>query len=303
MASSSGDLYSGDLAGRPPPGSRGDGLELRIPARHPFAGSTVLRFLRARAIPGVEDISEVSYRRLVRMGDVSGWVQVELDGARPGVVVRLDRALAGHQVEVAALVRRLFDLDARPEQIDPHLAADPALAPLIALRPGLRVPGTFDGWELAVRAILGQQVSVAAATTISGRLVQRFGQPWQFPTARRLAAATSDQVKAIGVPRARAATIVALAQAVVDGAVQLGPPSPSVPVDQAMAALQRVPGIGPWTASYIAIRAYRSPDLFLPGDLAARKALGVSSPREAERASVRWSPFRAYALMHLWSSL
>jgi AraC family transcriptional regulator of adaptative response / DNA-3-methyladenine glycosylase II len=276
-------------------------IELRLQARPPFAGAALLGFLRGRAIPGVEEVSDTHYARLVRVGGAAGPVRVELDPDRPGIVVRLDRALAAQRTAVVARLRRLFDLDAEPALVDAHLALDPALAPLVARAPGLRVPGALDGWELAVRAILGQQVSVRAATTLSGRLVAAFGERagdgWWFPLPLRLAEATLEQVRAIGLPASRARTIIALGRAIAAGEVDL---SPEAPVAETMDALQRVPGIGPWTASYIGIRLLRAPDLFLSGDLAARRALGAASPREAERASARWSPYRAYALMHLW---
>jgi AraC family transcriptional regulator of adaptative response / DNA-3-methyladenine glycosylase II len=284
---------------------------LRIPARAPFAGGALLGFLRARAIPGVEDVSDVHYRRFVRIAGAAGWMSVELDPARPGVIARLEPALAPARAAITARLRGLFDLDARPEEVDAHLGRDPRMRALVAAMPGRRVPGAFDGWELAVRAILGQQVSVQAATTISGRLVQLLGSPvpaagqdrppaWEFPTFERLAQASPDDVRTIGVPRARAGTIVALAQALAVGAVDL---APSAPVTAAMAAMQEVPGIGPWTARYVAMRALRAPDMFLETDLAVKKALGVTSPAAAEAASAPWSPFRSYALMHLWSSL
>jgi AraC family transcriptional regulator of adaptative response / DNA-3-methyladenine glycosylase II len=280
---------------------------LRIAAQAPFAGRALLAFLSARAIPQVEEVSELHYRRFVRLGDAAGLLHVELDPAGAGVVARLDPGLAPARAEVAARLRGLFDLDARPDEVDAHLGRDPLLAPLVAATPGRRVPGAFDGWELAVRAILGQQVSVQAATTISGRLVQRFGVPGppgavvrEFPSAPRLAAASADEVRAIGVPRARAATIVALAQALAAGAVDL---APSAPVAGALASLQALPGIGRWTARYIAMRALRASDMFLDTDLAVKKALRVTSPAAAMAASARWSPYRSYALMHLWGSL
>ena len=285
---------------------------LRLEARPPFAGQALLRFLHGRAIAGVEDVSDSHYRRWVSIEDAAGWIHVELDEARPGIVVRIDVGLLPQVTEVVARLRALFDLDARPDLIDEHLARDPALAEHVARVPGLRVPGAFDVWELAVRAILGQQVSVRAATTVSGRLVQMFGErigssaaegeaaAWKFPSARVLAARTPEQVCKIGLPLARAATIVALAKRMESGAVDL---SATAELDTAVAALQEVRGIGEWTAHYIAMRALRAPDIFLGGDLAARKALGVTRTKDAEALSDRWRPWRAYALMHLWNSL
>jgi AraC family transcriptional regulator of adaptative response / DNA-3-methyladenine glycosylase II len=175
----------------------------------------------------------------------------------------------------------------------------------------MRVPGSFDAWELAVRAILGQQVSVRGATTVSGRLVRLFGEPvpedvcgapdvWTFPTPEVMARATIDRVCKIGIPGARAATIISLAGRVESGALDL---SLTADVATTVAALQDIRGIGEWTAHYVAMRALRSPDMFLAGDLAAKKALGVTKPRDAEERSSKWRPWRAYALMHLWHSL
>jgi AraC family transcriptional regulator of adaptative response / DNA-3-methyladenine glycosylase II len=290
---------------RPAPAKTRD-FTLRLEARPPFAGRELLRFLQGRAIPGVEDVSDTHYRRWVSIGDAAGWIHVELDATRPGILVRIDVGLLPQLTEVVARLRGLFDLDARPDLIDEHLARDPALADQIARVPGLRVPGAFDAWELAVRAILGQQVSVRAATTVSGRLVQMFGEQvgapaaWRFPSARVLGTRTPEQVCKIGLPLARAATIVGLAKRIEAGLIDL---SITADLDTTVAALQDVPGIGEWTAHYIAMRVLRAPDMFLGGDLAARKALGVTRTKEAEALSARWRPWRAYALMHLWNSL
>lgn len=280
---------------------------LRLEARAPFPGRTVLRFLHGRAIPGVEDVSESHYRRWVSFGDASGWVHAELDATRPGIVVKLDVALLPHVTDIVRRLRSLFDLDARPDLIDAHLGCDPALAEHVARVPGMRVPGAFDPWELAVRAILGQQVSVRGATTVSGRLVRLFGTEvkgapgvWTFPTPGVMARATVDQVCKIGIPGARGATILALAEQVESGAIDL---SMNADIERTVAALQDVRGIGAWTAHYVAMRALRAPDMFLSSDLAAKKALGVTKPKEAETLSARWRPWRAYALMHLWHSL
>lgn len=287
--------------------SDADAFALRLEARPPFPGETVLQFLRGRAIPGVEDVTDTHYRRWAVIEGASGWVHAELDTKRPGIVVKVDVALLPHVTDVVARLRALFDLDARPDLIDAHLGRDPALARHVARVPGMRVPGAFDPWELAVRAILGQQVSVRGATTVSGRLVQLFGEPvarapgsFTFPSAYRMAQASVDQVCKIGIPGARGATIIALAQSVESGAVDL---SMNADIAASVAALQEIRGIGEWTAHYVAMRAFRAPDMFLSSDLAAKKALGVEKAKDAEVRSSRWRPWRAYALMHLWHSL
>jgi AraC family transcriptional regulator of adaptative response / DNA-3-methyladenine glycosylase II len=205
-----------------------------------------------------------------------------------------------------ARVRRLFDLDAEPEAITGVLARDKRLAPSIRARPGLRVPGAIDGFELAVRAVLGQQVSVRAATTLAGRLTAAFGEPAppdshdgsrldRLPvTADRLAAVSPDDVAAVGMPLSRARTVVELARAAAGGTLDL---RPGADPDATITRLIELPGIGPWTAQYIAMRALHWPDAFPATDLVIRRVLG----NDAARASERWRPWRAYAAMHLWA--
>lgn len=287
---------------------RGDALEMRLAARPPFAGRVLCDFLRARAIAGVEAIEDGVYRRTVAIGGTRGWVTARVEeGKRPGVKVTMSAELGAQREEIAARVRRLFDLEARPEVIAKHLGGDGRLKAAIAREPGRRVPGAFDGFEVAVRTILGQQVSVAAATTLCGRLVARFGDealtPWpalarRFPAADTLAACTTAALAAIGLPAARADAIRALAGAVASGAVTLAPTeTPAV----AMAALEALPGIGPWTASYLAMRVLGWADGFPSGDLVIRRVLDVPNARAAEAATAAWRPWRAYACMHLWA--
>jgi AraC family transcriptional regulator of adaptative response / DNA-3-methyladenine glycosylase II len=196
-------------------------------------------------------------------------------------------------------VKNTFDL-----ACDPALVAA-ALGPLADARPGLRVPGTFDGFELAVRAVVGQQISVRGARTMLGRIARAFGEEladgeasWRvFPNAERIAALAPEDLTTLGLTKARARTLVGLARAVGTGAVHLEPESD---VEATMAGLTALPGIGAWTASYIAMRALRWPDAFLPGDLGVLKALGETRPARALRRSEAWRPWRAYAVVHLW---
>jgi len=215
---------------------------------------------------------------------------------------------------LVARVRRLFDLDARPDLIARVLGRDPHLAPLVEARPGLRVPGAIDPFEASVRALLGQQVSVAAATTLAGRFAAAFGAPHaggdrltrRFPTAREVAAAGPAAIARIGLPAARAAAVHALASAVARGAIRL---DGARDLDPFVAELTALPGIGPWTAHYLAMRALHLPDAFPAADLGVRKALRASPssplppPRELEARAEAWRPFRAYAVLHLWTSL
>lgn len=296
---------------------------LRLDYRPPLFFGALLGFLAGRAAPGVELITAEVYERAVVLGDHVGWVQVRADPRRPALRATLSLSLAPVVAEVQARLRALFDLDAQPLAIDEHLAADELLAPLVLRRPGLRIPGAFDGFELAVRAILGQQVSVAAASTLFARLCARFGQVLplpsperpataaapepaaglvarRLPTAAELAAAPLGEVAALGLPQARARTLLALAAAVRDGALDL---RGGADAQAAITALVALPGIGDWTAQYIALRALRWPDAFPAGDLALRKALGGLSERAALARVDKLRPYRGYAALHLWTAL
>jgi AraC family transcriptional regulator, regulatory protein of adaptative response / DNA-3-methyladenine glycosylase II len=278
-------------------GGTGEELELRLPYRPPLAWGELLAFVAARAVPGVEQVDGALYRRAVRVSHSTA--VVELEHASPVVLLRLRGVPVGALATVVERARRVADLDADPGQIEAVLARDPALRDLVERRPGLRVPGAWDGFELATRAVLGQQVSVRGGATLAGRLVARFGEPLQvpvgtvthaFPKPERLVEA---DVQAIGMPRARADTIRLLAGAVAGGSLAL---VPSAPFEERRATLLGVAGIGPWTAEYVAMRALRDPDAFPAGDLGLRRA-GAT----AERAE-RWRPWRAYAAVHLWTA-
>lgn len=282
-----------------------DAITLRLDYRPPFDWLALLAFLQRRALPGLEVVADGVYQRFVELDGCAGWVAVQLDAERPALRARVALTLTPRLTQVVARLRALFDLDARPELIAAHLGADVLLQPLMAERPGLRVPGAFDGFELAVRAVLGQQVSVDAATTLGARLVARFGGTQgagetaqrSFPSAARLAAASVGDVAALGLPQARAATVVELARRVARGDVDL---SPGADAEAALDELVAIPGIGAWTAHYVALRALRWPDAFPAGDLVLRAALGGVSARAAEQRSLAWRPWRAYAVMHLW---
>jgi AraC family transcriptional regulator of adaptative response / DNA-3-methyladenine glycosylase II len=243
------------------------------------------------------------YRRTVALRGVQGWLEVRPSAQRNALRVELAAALAPVTLPVLSRVKQLFDLSADPEAIAERLGE------LAANRPGLRVPGAFDGFEMAVRAILGQQVSVKAATTLAGRFAAAFGQtietPWAdltylAPTAERIARAEPSQIIAIGVIESRARAILALARAVVEGAVSL---EPRGDVEATMIRLKELPGIGEWTAQYIAMRALAWPDAFPHTDLGIYKALNETNPRRVLEIAEAWRPWRAYAVMHLWKSL
>jgi AraC family transcriptional regulator, regulatory protein of adaptative response / DNA-3-methyladenine glycosylase II len=260
-----------------------------IPATEPFDGRSVVGFLRARAVAGVEEVTNGSYRRNVSFKNGSGVVSVR---PKPGgVQADLDLEDPADADEAVARIRRLFDLDTDPGAIAAVLGSDPLLGPLVRGRPGLRVPGAMDGYELAVRAIVGQQVSVAGARTVLGRLVARFGG---WPTPELLAG--SDPA-GFPFPRARGAALVELARMAAAGDLRL---EPDVDLAETRSLLLAIPGVGPWTVSYIGMRALGDRDAFLPGDVAVRRALERLG---GEPDHDRWRPWRSYAVMHLWRSL
>jgi AraC family transcriptional regulator of adaptative response / DNA-3-methyladenine glycosylase II len=224
------------------------------------------------------------------------------------LLVEFTHSLSPALPAVLGRVRALFDLTARPDVIAKHLKKDALLASAVRANPGLRVPGAFDGFEMGVRAILGQQVTVKAATTIASRLVAAFGDPIVTPfaelhrltpTAGRLAAASIDDIARHGVIAARSKSIIALAQAQKSAGLALDGGAHHSP-DESIRRLAELPGIGEWTAHYIAMRALRWPDAFPSDDIAVRNSLGGVTAREAELMSQRWRPWRSYALMHVW---
>jgi AraC family transcriptional regulator of adaptative response / DNA-3-methyladenine glycosylase II len=289
--------------------ARSEGLLLRLDYRPPLDWPRLLEFLGARAAPGVEQVEGATYRRTVRLGAHRGWVAVEPDGERAALRAEVSLTLAGVLMPLIARLRRHFDLDLRPDVVAAALGADPLLARLLKRMPGVRVPGAFDGFELAVRAVLGQQVTVRAATALAGRCARAFGEPLETPfrgldalapTAESILQAGPERIAALGMPRSRAETLVALARGAAGGAIDLGP---STAPAEAMVRLQEIPGFGPWTAQYVALRALGWPDAFPASDLGIRKALGGLGPAGTEVRSERWRPWRAYAAMLLWASL
>lgn len=289
-------------------------VDLRLAVRTPYAGRALLRFLADRAVAGVE-IAEVrpdgsgTYARTLDLPHGFGTVRLELDDlTEPGGVafVRASFGLQDLRDTSAALarVRGLLDADCDPVPVAERLAADPGLAVLVARRPGLRVPGHPAGHEVAVRAVLGQQVSVAGARTVAGRLVAAHGRPVDtdipglthlFPSAATVA--TLDP-ESLPMPRARGRALATLGAAIADGDVVL---DRGADRDEARRQLLQLPGIGAWTADYIALRALGHPDVFLPTDVGVRHALTRLGRIDTDPAP--WSPWRSYALLHLWTSL
>lgn len=285
-------------------------LVLRLAYRPPFHWDGMLRYFGGRAIPGVEQVQDGAYMRSVRIGAYEGWLRVTHLPARKQLALEVAPSLLPALMPLVTRVRAQFDLDANPTAIEEHLCHDALLARRIAILPGMRVPGAFDAFELAIRAVLGQQVSVAGATTLAGRLVQRFGEPAQpsfahithyFPHAAILAAQDVSTIAQIGMPQSRAQTILNLARFAADSGLQL---APGASLDDAVAHLKSVRGIGDWTAHYIALRALRFPDAFPAGDLGLQKATAEDGDRLTERQlfarAASWSPWRGYAALLLW---
>jgi AraC family transcriptional regulator of adaptative response / DNA-3-methyladenine glycosylase II len=273
----------------------------RLAYRPPYDWDGVLSFLAARAIPGVERTDGSHYRRTISVGGQQGTIDVFPDS---GAAIALEARFPDPRALLAIVetVRRLFDLGADPAVIAEHLGADPLLGATLARHPGVRVPGAWDGFELAVRAVVGQQVSVRAASTIAGRIASLFGTPAAggdglarlFPAPAQIADAPLERA---GVMPARAETIRGLARAVRDGAITFGTGGDAGATVRALRALA---GIGDWTAQYVAMRALGEPDAFPSGDLVLRRGAGAASPRELERRAEAWRPWRAYAVMLLW---
>jgi AraC family transcriptional regulator of adaptative response / DNA-3-methyladenine glycosylase II len=275
----------------------------RLRFRPPYHWKGMLAFLGARAIPGVEVVDDHCYRRSIWFNGRNGYFEVFRDGRDPALVARVEFANAGDLFLIIERIRRMFDMNADWEAIAETLKTDPLLAGLVETNPGMRLPGSWDGFELAVRAILGQQITVKGASTLAGRLVRAFGQPFSggnglthlFPTPEVLGHAS---LAGIGLTKPRALSIRSLARAVCRGDVCF---EGIVDPDAFLARLSEVPGIGKWTAQYIAMRALAEPDAFPSGDIGFLRAVGAESHQEIEERAEAWRPWRAYAAIYLWS--
>jgi AraC family transcriptional regulator, regulatory protein of adaptative response / DNA-3-methyladenine glycosylase II len=312
---------------RPHAASDPDCYRFRLAYRPPFDWNAMLAFLRARATPGVESVDDSSYRRTIAVEGKCGAVTVSRLDSGEALAVDVRFPEPRSLLFIVERVRRMFDLGADPLVIRRHLRSDPLLVELVTKHPGIRVPGAWDGFELAVRAILGQQIAVRAATTIAGRVAAMFGSPIAddggpgrlFPTPAQLASAPLERA---GVVPTRAETIRTLARRVADGTLALetcvarhtfasrrtdpdlrsASRSSSAVSEGTRPALTDVPGIGAWTAEYIAMRAFGEPDAFPSGDIVLRRTTGARTAHELERRSQAWRPWRAYAVMLLWGS-
>jgi len=280
-------------------------MVLRLATRRPFDGRWLLNLLASKSVPGVESYDGTTFRRALLLPH--GEATVDLTPGDDHVLATLRLQDPRDVVPAVARCRRLLDLDADSTAVDETLSLDPLLAPLVQERPGIRVPGSVDGTEMAVKAVIGQQVSVAGARTVAGRLVTAYGKPLErpdgaltthFPTAEALADVDPETLP---MPRARARTLVSVAAAVAAGDLDL---DPGADRDSVEASLLAMPGIGPWTADYLRMRVLGDPDTFLPSDLGVRRGLerlgAAGDPRSAADRAEAWRPWRSYALMHLW---
>jgi AraC family transcriptional regulator of adaptative response / DNA-3-methyladenine glycosylase II len=281
-------------------------LSLRLGYRPPLDFAATLAFLGKRAIPGIERVSTDSYERVLGPTDASTWIRVTADPGKPELRLEISDTDPRAIPDIVRRVRRIFDLESDLRAVHAVLGESPVLAAAIRKRPGLRVPGGWDGFEVAVRAVLGQQISVAGATTLARRLVEAYGEQRSpardgldrvFPSPASLVDAPLEK---IGLPKSRAATLRALARAVLDERVDFGAGQRLEAFVESFVAL---PGIGAWTAHYVAMRALSHPDAFPAGDLVLQQVLGGAkrlSERETEACSQAWRPWRAYAVLQLW---
>ena len=289
----------------PPSHGAGEEVSLALSYRPPYDWDHLRRFLALRATPRVERVQEQRYARLIRTDSGHALIEVQPLPGRDALRLSVRGAPAAALFQIATAARRVFDLSADPALVAAGLEPDTLLRPLVRRRPGIRIPGTWDAFECAVRAVLGQQVTVAAARTLAGRLIERTGEPVApaatgldrlFPAPQVLAAADLD---GLGLTGARITALKSLARAVAEGRVAFDRPAEEVVAD-----LVRLPGIGEWTAQYIALRALGEPDAFLSADLVVRRMAATDGAaltmRELDRRAAAWRPWRGYAVMHLW---
>lgn len=284
-------------------------IALRLPFREPFDAEGAMDFLAARAVPGVEEMAGGAYRRAMRLPHGAGVAELSAGG---GSYVRCVLRL-GDLRDLGAAVercRRILDLDSDPLAVADHLGSDPLLKPLVRDNPGLRVPGTVDGAELAARAVLGQQISVAGARALAGKLVSRYGEKLDEPDGGLThlfpepAALLEGDHEGFGMPGARRDALLSLCEGIRSGGIFL---DPGADREETMLSLLGIRGVGSWTASYVAMRALGDPDVFLTTDLGVRRAverIGVAAnPGSLSSLAERWRPWRSYATCHLWAAL
>ena len=289
---------------------RSETSTLQLSYRPPYDWTGLLAFLKARELKGIEWIGEDFYARTVQLGRLKGWIKVTQAKRKMRWLLEFAHSLTPVLPALLSSVRDLFDLNARPDIIAKHLSKDKRLAALVRRTPGMRVPGAFNGFELGLRAIIGQQITVKAATTVAGRFADAFGESYVTPYPQlsrltpvpaRVARASIGDISRLGIVSARSKCIIALAKAQISGAIALDDGVNHSP-DQTIDRLAASPGIGLWTAHYIAMRALRWPDAFPKEDIAVRNNLGRVTATQAEQMSQAWRPWRSYAVLHIWKS-
>ena len=295
---SKGTRRSGSRAEKSLPHSAGPTtITLRLPARAPFDGAGLLTFFADHAVPGLEEADTQSFGRAVRLPHGRAHITVQLDGDS-GVVCTAELDELSDVGALVTRVRRLFDLDADSVAIDDELSKDESLAPLVAAVPGIRLPGSLDAEELLFRTLIGQQVSVAAARTVLGRLTADLGDDGLFPTAAHIADRGRDVLRG---PASRVAAIVGVAEAIASGDLAL---DVATPADDFRAGLEAYPGVGPWTSGYLAMRVLGNPDILLASDLVIAQSAALrglpASPKALSMYAAKWAPWRSYAGLHLW---
>lgn len=279
-------------------------MRFELSYRPPFSWRGVLDFLAHRRIEGVEYVDDDSYARTIEVEQsgrrLTGWISVSHAPLRHALVVTVSASLQFGIAQVLGRTRRIFDTGCRPDLVDAHLGE------LAAELPGMRVPGAFDGFEIAVRAIVGQQISVLNARAVLARMAQRFGSEVEgapfglthsFPGAAAFAQATLEEVITTGIIRIRAEAVIAVAEEVASGRIRL---EPLVPLEETLSALRHIRGIGEWTVQYIAMRALGWPNAFPEGDAVLKKHLGYSTAAQLSEHANQWAPWRSYATVHVW---
>jgi AraC family transcriptional regulator of adaptative response / DNA-3-methyladenine glycosylase II len=286
-------------------------IELLLPYRPPYDWDSMLQFLRRRAVTGIETVNDHCYARVVELGGVTGSIQIDHAPEKSALRAVVRFAKLSALPNIIARIRRMFDLSADPVAIEAALATDPMLAPLLAAKPGVRVPGAWDPFEIAVRAVLGQQVSVTAATRLAGRIVAALGRriddenestglTHAFPAPEKF---TLRALAGLGITTARAAAIAGIASAFIADRTLF---DPRRDLAETVSRLCDLPGVGEWTAQYIAMRALGESDAFLAGDVGVQRRFAIDGRRPTSqqllRYADRWRPWRAYAMVHLWTN-
>ena len=281
-------------------------LSLQLAYRPPYDWDAMISFLELHAIPGIEGVQDNAYLRTVSIDEHKGWIRLEHVPEKHAVRIIMPHGLTPVMSSILTRIRSVFDLNARPDVIGERLSQNSILADSVARYPGMRIPGAFDGFEIAVRTILGQQISLKAANTLAGRFVERFGDPIEiphetlshvFPSPQHMVGQSVDRIASLGIIERRARCILSIAEEIVENRMSL---VPSADIETTLQQLVALPGIGPWTAQYITMRTLHWPDAFPKEDIALRRILGDVTAKQADLLSQAWRPWRSYASIYLW---